>query len=249
MPKLFRGAFWVGVTAFVTDMAARINRNPRAVRIAVLVLLNLAGFFCFWIILYGLGLLLVPSPGHEDYKLMRFGVRFVSLVMALLLSIGLYNLIRGIALAGRYVSDKISGVGQGLKKGGTVAIEVPKAVVDAAGRAVEGSVELARKAGKGLEAGVKRGAELFREKAPEVGGAVSVAVRKTGEAVKTSSKRTADWSKENVPKAVRGIKAFVAAAILKAASLWKLKKGPRETKAAVPKERAGLPPGHGGTAA
>jgi hypothetical protein len=229
MPKLFRGAFWIGITSFITDISSKINQHPKIVKTAILISLNLAGFFCFWIIVYGLGLFLVPSPKHQDYALMHFGVRFVSFVIALLLSIGLYNLIRGIAIAGKFVSDKVSDVGKGLKDGGTVAVEIPKKVVDATRQAAEGTVELAKNAGVGVGAGIKKGLEIVKEKAPVVGEAILTVAQKTGDIVTKSSRQAASWSKENAPKAAQGVKEFTITSFRKIAGVFK-KKGKQEER-------------------
>lgn len=227
MAKLFRGAFWVTLATLATNFAAKLNQHPRAVRVTVLVLLNLTGFFCFWILFYGLGLLLVPPSGHQDYKLMRFGAQFVSFVISLLLSIGLYNLVRGVVLAGKFASDKISAMGKNLKSGGTIVVEVPRKAVDATKRAVEGTVEFVKHTGAGVSkavgTGIKKGAEVVREKGPAMGGAVLKAAQKTGEAVQGPAKKMADWSKENLPGTVRGIKGFAGAAFQKVSALFKKK--------------------------
>jgi len=223
MAKLFHSAFWMSIAAFITKVAEKINQHPRFTRNVILILLNCAGFFCFWVLFYGLGLYLVPKPEHPDYMLMRFGVQFVSFVVSLLLSIGLYNLIRGLVAASKFVSDKISGVGKGLKDGGTVAVEIPKQVVDATKRIAEGAVELGKNVRAGVSKTVEGGTKAVKEKAPVVGEAILTAAQKTGEAIGESSKKAAGWSKENIPKAVQRVKRFTATTFHRIAAIFKKK--------------------------
>lgn len=227
MAKFFQNAFWLSVAASITKTANKINQNPRLTRIFILVVLNAVGFFCFWVVVYGLALKLVPSSDHSDYPIMLFGARFLSLVLSVLLSLGLYNLVRGIVAAGKFVSDKIADVNKGFKESGTVAIQVPQKAVDATKRAVAETTEWVKhtsaEISKTVETGIKKGSEVAKEKAPAVRQTIFTAAEKTKIVLKDAAQKTAEWSKENVPKAVHATQVFIAKTHLKIKSAFKKK--------------------------
>jgi len=255
MKGLFRFVSGVGSAAFVAKIADKINEHPRYVRFVVLVLLNLIGFFCFYIVIYGVGLKLEPPKEHRDYKLMSFGIKFVSFVVASLVSVGLYHLVQGIVAARKFVSDQAHAVSEGLKDRGKVFSETSKKAADITKRTVEGAgkgfaegskktFEVTKKgtevgtqwiranvprAGKAVREGLKSGAGIVKERVPAIGKTISAGSGKVFDSTKVLAKKATEQAKEKLPVAIRSTKDRAIAIIKKIVSLLK-RRGRRSTE-------------------
>jgi len=156
---------------------------------------------------------------------MSRGILLVSLLISLLMSIGLYHLICFIVTAGKFILDKASDVGGGIKASGKVFGDAPKKALDVTKHGAKVSNQWIRdktpKIKKVLGGGIRKSTDVVKEKAPIVGKAISVGTQRTIETVQISTKKATKWSKEEAPQLIRNVKNQAAMIFKKMTSLFK----------------------------
>jgi len=224
MRKLFHFLTWASIAKVVAGIADKVNQHPQIAKVAFIAFLNLTVFCCFWIVFYGLGLLLVPPPGHEDYKLMRTGMRIVSFVISFFLTFGVYHFVRAMVNLCRVANQKVVEAKKGFKEGGTIAVEIPRKAVDATIGAVDASkkfvVKVGTKVKEAAQTGLDRGVKIAQEKGPALKGAAASALSKTAELSKQSIQKTAGWSRQSFSQGARIVRHAFARTSSKIRSLF-----------------------------
>jgi len=172
-----------------------IDKHPRAVKVIIIAFLNLLGFVCFWGFFFAVSYrYLLPDKLDNHYVFFYRFFFVVTFILAGILELGLYTLIRALIGVAKTIGEKAKDVGEGIKKTGEAVISAPGKV---AGAALKKAGEESKRVTKFSVDKAKAGAEWAREKAPEI--------RK---ATADQSKRVFNTTKNAAVETTKGVGGF-----------------------------------------
>jgi len=210
------------LTVPIVALNRKIEHLHPILRSIVLILINGITFVFFYALVFIYLYSKLPPSSHELYKLLFYGVLFISAVGALVISYILHMVIRAVAIAGSKIINTWKAVVALPTKGlnyvrdsSTKAVDVAQSKVSTAKSFLSKGSKAAQDIGKkgvdvtkkGLDASVN----WTKDTAPKVGDAVQKSVKSgagfvkekgsnAGGTIADASKASVEWAKSNIPR-------------------------------------------------